>query len=440
MSGYREPGYRLVAARAPDERGKTREIDDDSKYMEKNAFRAVMHWIRGQRIRMLIQFSFLVVNERLGPVIAFVFILGLLSLSGIDAPVRHKTNSRPPEIQRQAFPEKLLQRTSPNGASSSSAVSKHQPATADYDALSFPRDSAVNSGSSLNGAGKARPAQPKSTLSTALSGAKEPTRETVPAEHDGQIGQDGQVGRGNQTGKVARRREVIGGGRARRTYAFNGRIMEFEESRNRKSNTLRSTWPDLMCQTIKGRARWPGYIYGFRLPGLPNLIKIGMVNRDPKGKRPLTSRAVDERLEALGEKYGCKVEEVFRSEKLLAVYRIEAILHRILAKDQLIEVNCPCGSRHREWFEIPDAGIPMLKSLLRRCEDFSNSKPYDRYGRLITRWCVEVERVRAAEGKSMVPGRKRKVGHKVSASRSKPKRDVRRRILPSHSQRLGARI
>lgn len=195
--GSGEAGYQMVAAQAAckPRRSASQRIDSDAPSVQKNDFRDILGWISGQRIRV-IQVSFLVASEHLGPVTAFVLAfgsLGFLWLAGAAQPI---------QIQGPTSQEGLSDQAFSHEASSGSAIPQGQLALADSDVLN-PRDSATNPDALQNGAAGSRRAVAQIPSSAGLSGLTEATRAAEQAEHDGRLGHGDQSQSGEQQSIVA---------------------------------------------------------------------------------------------------------------------------------------------------------------------------------------------------------------------------------------------
>lgn len=161
--------------------------------------------------------------------------------------------------------------------------------------------------------------------------------------------------------------------------------------------------------SVREKSRWPGYIYGYRRMGRPSHIKIGMVFRNPNEQdRPLDQHThpVDKRLARWSQTCGYVVEEVFRAYMPCAVSRIESLVHQHLRAYRRVELGCACSPparfegdprqrTHDEWFEIAE---PEARAVVALWQRFSQSEPYDSFGRLKDTWCLRVEPNAGSQG------------------------------------------
>lgn len=139
----------------------------------------------------------------------------------------------------------------------------------------------------------------------------------------------------------------------------------FKEYSRRPKVTLRSMIDKLHEPVLDAKKFQEGYIYGFRVAGCDDFIKIGVTNAN-----------VESRLKKW--KTQCKAEPILLFEAWMpcAPFVMETMIHaHLLGRRHWL--NCPnCVRRHREWFKFKLEELHIALDSVLKWQAFSTSKPF----------------------------------------------------------------
>lgn len=144
------------------------------------------------------------------------------------------------------------------------------------------------------------------------------------------------------------------------------------------ANSIDDTLRMKIKESLPKKDKQRGYVYIFRDPARPNLLKIGKTDLEVSKRQEMIEKRCHITLETVYQE-GCGTDLLpFRN-----CQRAEQLVHKELANYNRRH-RCPtCKSRHKEWFEVSEE---LAKKTVQRWVSFIRKLPYDENGVLHDFW------------------------------------------------------